>query len=110
MLLKLQNGTAEEVCRAMTKKIMTLRAELPHSVTWDQGNEMALYREFTVATGVRVYFCDPQSPWQRGSNENTNGYCGSISPKELTSRFTHKRSSIVLLVSSTNDLERRVAG
>ena len=64
MLLKLQNGTAEEVRRAMTKRIRTLPAELRRSVTWDQGNEMALHREFTIGTGMQVYFCDPKSPWQ----------------------------------------------
>jgi IS30 family transposase len=64
MLLKLGNRTAEEVRRAMTKRIRTLPTELRRSVTWDQGNEMALHREFTIATGMQVYFCDPKSPWQ----------------------------------------------
>jgi transposase, IS30 family len=81
MLLKLEDCTAAEVCRAMTKRIKTLPMELRRSVTWDQGNEMALHREFTVATGVQVYFCDPQSPWQRGSNENTNGLLRQYFPK-----------------------------
>jgi IS30 family transposase len=81
MLLKLNDATAEEVCRAMTKKIKTLPMELRRSVTWDQGNEMALHREFSIATGVQVYFCDPQSPWQRGSNENTNGLLRQYFPK-----------------------------
>ena len=81
MLLKLTDATAEEVCRAMTKRIKTLPTELRRSVTWDQGNEMALHREFSVATGVQVYFCDPQSPWQRGSNENTNGLLRQYFPK-----------------------------
>jgi len=64
MLLKLRDGTAEEVRRAMTTRIKTLPAELRRSVTWDQGNEMAQHREFTIATGMPVYFCDPSSPWQ----------------------------------------------
>jgi IS30 family transposase len=71
MLLKLGNRTADEVRRAMTTRIKTLPTELRRSVTWDQGNEMALHREFTIATAMQVYFCDPSSPWQRGSNENT---------------------------------------
>lgn len=81
LLMKLSNGTAEEVLSAMTKKIKTLPQELRRSVTWDQGNEMALHREFSVATGVDVYFCDPSSPWQRGSNENTNGLLRQYFPK-----------------------------
>jgi len=62
LLLKLGNRTADEVRRAMTTRIKTLPTELRRSVTWDQGNEMALHREFTIATGVQVYFCDPHSP------------------------------------------------
>jgi transposase, IS30 family len=81
LLLKLKDASAQEVCRAMTKKIKTLPMELRGSVTLDQGNEMALHREFSVATGVQVYFCDPQSPWQRGSNENTNGLLRQYFPK-----------------------------
>jgi IS30 family transposase len=81
MLLKLADGTAEEVRRAMTTRIKTLPAELRRSVTWDQGNEMALHREFTIATGMPVYFCNPKSPWQRGSNENTNGLLRQYFPK-----------------------------
>ncbi len=81
LLLKLKDKTAEEVLRAMTKKIKTLPSELRRTVTWDQGNEMALHREFSVATGVAVYFCDPHSPWQRGSNENTNGLLRQYFPK-----------------------------
>jgi IS30 family transposase len=81
MLLKLADGTAEEVRRAMTTRIKTLPAELRRSVTWDQGNEMALHREFTVATGMPVYLCNPKSPWQRGSNENTNGLLRQYFPK-----------------------------
>ncbi len=81
LLLKLGNRTAEEVRRAMTTRIKTLPAELRRSVTWDQGNEMALHREFTIATGMQVYFCDPKSPWQRGSNENTNGLLRQYFPK-----------------------------
>jgi IS30 family transposase len=65
----------------MQRKIVKLPAELRKSVTWDQGPEMSQHREFTVATGVPVYFCDPRSPWQRGSNENTNGLLRQYFPQ-----------------------------
>ena len=93
MLLKLGNRTAEEVRRAMTSRIRTLPAELRRSVTWDQGNEMALHREFTIATGMQVYFCDPKSPWQRGSNENTNGLLRQYFPK-ATDLSVHSQAEL----------------
>jgi IS30 family transposase len=82
VLLKLANGHgAQAVRRAMTKRILTLPAQLRRSVTWDQGKEMAEHVQFTVDTGVQVYFCDPKSPWQRGSNENINGLLRQYLPK-----------------------------
>jgi IS30 family transposase len=72
---------AKSVEAAMVKTIATLPSELARSVTWDQGVEMANHVNFTVATGVPVYFCDPHSPWQRGSNENTNGLLRQYMPK-----------------------------
>jgi IS30 family transposase len=82
ILLKLLNGHgAEAVSRAMTKRILTLPAQLRRSITWDQGKEMAEHVRFTVETGVPIYFCDPKSPWQRGSNENTNGLLRQYLPK-----------------------------
>ena len=82
ILLKLPNGHgAEAVRKAMTKRILTLPAQLRRSITWDQGKEMAEHVQFTVDTGVKIYFCDPKSPWQRGSNENTNGLLRQYLPK-----------------------------
>jgi len=73
-LVALPDGSgAVEVCEALKRSIATLPAQLRRSLTWDQGSEMAEHRRFSVESGVDVYFCDPQSPWQRGSNENTNG-------------------------------------
>jgi transposase, IS30 family len=82
MLLHLPQGkSAEHVRAALTKKILLLPRELRRSITWDQGKEMAEHVRFTVDTGVAVYFCDPHSPWQRGSNENTNGLLRQYFPK-----------------------------
>jgi IS30 family transposase len=82
MLLHLPDGrNADAVAAAMTEAITRLPAQLARSVTWDQGREMAKHKDFTIATGVPVYFCDPHSPWQRGSNENTNGLLRQFLPK-----------------------------
>ena len=82
MLLHLPDGRGAEVVReAMSKTIGTLPDHLWKSITWDQGSEMAQHHQFTVDTGIDVYFCDPHSPWQRGSNENTNGLLRQYFPK-----------------------------
>ena len=73
--------TAERVALLLAAKMATLPEFLRNSVTWDQGKEMARHAEFTVRTGIPVYFCDPHSPWQRGSNENTNGLLRQYFPK-----------------------------
>ncbi len=81
-LVALPEGTqAERVCEALAQSITTLPVQLRRSLTWDQGHEMSLHRRFSVKTGVDVYFCDPRSPWQRGSNENTNGLLRQYFPK-----------------------------
>ena len=82
MLLHLPNGHgADEVNAAMAAKIAELPAALARSITWDQGSELARHRQFSIDTGVDIYFCDPHSPWQRGSNENTNGLLRQYFPK-----------------------------
>ncbi len=87
MLLHLPiDHTAEAVRDALTRTVLTLPAHLRRSLTWDQGKEMSQHRRFTIATDVPVYFCDPHSPWQRGSNENTNGLLRQYFPKSTDLR------------------------
>jgi IS30 family transposase len=82
VLLHLPNGrTAEDVRAALTKQVSKLPAELRRTLTWDQGKEMASHVRFSTDTNMTVYFCDPHSPWQRGSNENTNGLLRQYFPK-----------------------------
>jgi transposase, IS30 family len=84
LLFPLKEGRgAEQVRIAMTKTITTLPEALRRTLTWDQGKEMAQHVRFRVDTGVQIYFCDPHSPWQRGSNENTNGLLRQYFPKGL---------------------------
>lgn len=83
VLVPLPDGhTAPVVADALAAKITELPEQLRRSITWDHGKEMARHADFTVATGVPVYFCDPRSPWQRGSNENTNGLLRQYLPKK----------------------------
>ncbi len=81
-LVKVSSKDTAVVVAALTRHVRKLPAALRRSLTWDRGLEMAKHKSFTVATDVKVYFCDPQSPWQRGSNENTNGLLRQYFPKK----------------------------
>jgi IS30 family transposase len=81
MLVKIPSKDTLAVTNALAKHIRRLPAELRRTLTWDRGSEMAAHKHFTVATDVKVYICDPRSPWQRGSNENTNGLLRQYFPK-----------------------------
>src|SRR5450432_1186593 len=81
MLIKVRGKDTASVVSALSKQVRKLPLELRRSLTWDRGKEMADHKHFTVATDVQVYFCDPRSPWQRGSNENTNGLLRQYFPK-----------------------------
>jgi IS30 family transposase len=81
LLVRVPARDTATVVRALTRRIQRLPAALKQSLTWDRGKEMAQHRTFTIATDVQVYFCDPHSPWQRGSNENTNGLVRQYFPK-----------------------------
>ena len=82
MLIKVPGKDSARVVSALSKHVRKLPLELRRSLTWDRGHEMAEHKKFTVDTDVQVYFCDPQSPWQRGSNENTNGLLRQFFPKK----------------------------
>ena len=89
MLLKVPSKDTATVVAALGKHVCKLPRELRRSLTWDRGKEMADHKSFTVATNVQVYFCDPRSPWQRGSNENTNGLLRQYFPRGTDlSRFS----------------------
>jgi IS30 family transposase len=81
VLVRVPGKDTAQVIRALTRQVLTLPQGLMASLTWDRGKELAAHKTFTVATDVQVYFCDPHSPWQRGSNENTNGLLRQYFPK-----------------------------
>lgn len=83
MLVKVTGKDTETVVNALIENARRLPHELYKSLTWDRGKEMAAHKRFTLATDIQVYFCDPQNPWQRGSNENTNGLLRQYFPKGL---------------------------
>jgi len=110
MLLKLPAGnTAESVRTAITKRIVTLPTQLRRSLTWDQGKEMAEHVQFTVDTGVQAYFCDPKSPWQRGSNENTNGLLRQYLPR-TTDMSALTQQQLDRIARSLNGRPRQTLG
>ena len=95
---KISGKDTATVVAALIQQVRKLPAELRRSLTWDRGLEMAEHKSFTMATDVQVYFCDPQSPWQRGSNENTNGLLRQYLPKKSDlSKFTQSDLDAIAL-------------
>jgi len=110
MLFRVPKGnTAEDVRVALTDTIKKLPEHLWQSLTWDQGREMAQHTKFTIDTGVDVYFCDPKSPWQRGSNENTNGLLRQYFPKG-TDLSQHTQDDLDQAAYSLNTRPRQTLG
>jgi IS30 family transposase len=96
MLVRIPQLDKVTVADALARRIRTLPAHLRQSLTWDRGTEMAAHQRFTIATDVQVYFCDPRSPWQRGSNENTNGLLRQYFPKGTdVSRFSQTQLNAI---------------
>ena len=81
LLVRVRGKDTDNVVTALVKQVKRLPAGLMSSLTWDRGTELSAHRRFSVATDVKVHFCDPRSPWQRGSNENTNGLLRQYFPK-----------------------------
>jgi len=106
MLVRTPDVDAPSVARALARHIRQLPPQLRRSLTWDRGTEMAAHRQFTIATQVQVYFCDPQSPWQRGSNENTNGLLRQYFP-EGTDLRTFSQAQLNRIADRLNTRPRK---
>jgi transposase, IS30 family len=110
MLLHLPDGhDAIQVRDQMIEAITSLPAQLKRSVTWDRGNEMARHAQITMATDMAIYFCDPHSPWQRGSNENTNGLLRQYFPKS-TDLSVHTTEDLTAVAAQLNSRPRKTLG
>ena len=106
MLAKVKNKDTESVVSALIKQSKKLPGELYKSLTWDQGKELADHQRFTLATDIKVYFCDPSSPWQRGSNENTNGLLRQYFPKG-TDLSVHSQAKLNAVARQLNERPRK---
>ena len=106
MLAKVNGRDSETVINALIKQAHQLPKELYKSLTWDRGSEMADHLRFTLATDIQVYFCDPQSPWQRGSNENTNGLLRQYFPKG-TDLSVHTQRKLNAVARQLNERPRK---
>jgi len=106
MLAKVKNKDTESVISALIKQSKKLPSELYKSLTWDRGHELADHQRFTLATHIKVYFCDPSSPWQRGSNENTNRLLRQYFPK-VTNLSVHSQAKLNAVARQLNERPRK---
>jgi IS30 family transposase len=109
MLVKVEGKDTASVVSALSRQVRRLPTRLRKSLTWDRGYELASHKQFTVATDVAVYFCDPRSPWQRGSNENTNGLLRQYFPKG-TDLSVHSQATLNKVALRLNQRPRQTLG
>ena len=109
MLAKVASKDTETVVDALIKNARKLPHELCKSLTWDRGKEMADHKRFTLATDIQVFFCDPRSPWQRGSNENTNGLLRQYLPKGLDIS-SYSQAKLNAVARQLNERPRKTLG
>jgi len=109
MLVKVESKDTKTVINALIKHAHKLPKELYKSLTWDRGSEMADHQKFSLATDIKVYFCDPQHPWQRGSNENTNGLLRQYFPKGMDLSNVHQ-NRLNAVAKRLNDRPRKTLG
>jgi len=109
MLAKVANKDTQTIVSTLIKQAKMLPNELYKSLTWDRGKELADHRRFTLATNIDVYFCDPQSPWQRGSNENTNGLLRQYFPKG-TDLSVYSQTHLNKVARQLNERPRKTLG
>ena len=106
MLMKVEDRKTETVINALIEHSRRLPDELYKSLTWDRGKELSDHKRFTMATDIKVYFCDPNSPWQRGSNENTNGLLRQYFPKG-TGLSVHSQAKLDAVARQLNKRPRQ---
>ena len=109
MLVKVAGKDTETVVNALIKSARKLPQELYKSLTWDRGKEMADHKRFTLATDIKVYFCDPQNPWQRGTNENTNGLLRQYLPKGIDIS-NYSQAKLNAVARKLNERPRKTLG
>ncbi len=108
-LVRVSGRATRTVVHALTRHVKRLPAGLMATLTWDRGLELAAHRSFSIATGVQVYFCDPYSPWQRGTNENTNGLLRQYLPKG-TDLARYTQAQLNKIARALNTRPRKTLG
>ncbi|MFT4873294.1 MAG: IS30 family transposase [Congregibacter sp.] len=106
MLAKIDKKNSETVVNVLIKQSQKLPSDLYQSLTWDRGTEMTRHRQFTLETNIKVYFCDPKSPWQRGSNENTNRLLREYLPK-YTDLSIYSKAELDRVARQLNERPRK---